>query len=226
MSQTPTERQTRSNSKPNSHASLTDIKTLMETILTDKLGSLEKKIDNVTDSLKMIISRIEDIEGKYKEVESRCKRIEEQQMDTFSEIDERERRKVNLVISGIEEKEDGNVQERIEWDEEKVEELFEDLAGLDSDDFVKTLRLGKTGTKKPRLLKVVCKNYETKRKILTKAKELRSKAGYKGIYVNPDQTPLQQRQSKSVREEYKRRKDLGEDVVISKNKVVARQHFH
>lgn len=201
------------------------MKTLMETILTDKLGSLEKKIDNVTDSLKMIISRIEDIEGKYKEVQSRCKRIEEQQMDIFSEIEERERRKTNLVISGILEKEDGNVQERIRWDEENVCRVFEDLAGLDSGDFTKTYRLGKTDSRKPRLLKVVCRNYETKREILTKAKELRSKAGYEGVYVNPDQTPLQQRQSKAVREEYKRRKDLGEDVLLRRGKIVSRENF-
>ena len=201
------------------------MKAMMESILTEKLGSLEKKIDNVTDSLKMIITRMENIERKYKEVESRCNKIEEQQMDTLTEIEERERRRANLVISGVPEKEDGSVQDRIEWDEEKVERLFADLAGLEGDEITKAYRLGKTDSRKPRLLKVICKSLDAKREILTKAKELRSKPGYEGIYVNTDQTPLQQRQSKAVREEYKRRKDLGEDVLLRRGKIVSRQDF-
>lgn len=71
MPQTPTQRQTLSNSNPSSYAILNNVKVLIETILSDKLGSLEKKSDNVTDSLIRIIFRIEDIEGRYKEMEGR-----------------------------------------------------------------------------------------------------------------------------------------------------------
>lgn len=225
MPQTPSQRQTRSNSNPSSLASLSDIKSLIEAVLTEKLGSLEKKMDTMTDSLKLIISRMEEIEAKYKEMERRCNKIEEHQMNIFSEIEDRERRKNNIVISGVPEKEDGNAEERKEWDEEKAEKLFDELAGLNSEDFMKTYRIGKTDSKKPRLLKVICRNDEIKRDLLTKAKDLRSMSGYEGVYVNPDQTPLQQRQSKALREEYKRRKELGEEVLLRRGKIISRQNF-
>jgi len=225
MPQTPSQIQTRSNSNTTSQASLNDIKNLIETIMTEKLSPLEKKMDAVSDSLKMIISRMEEIEGKYKEMESRCKRIEEDQMNILSEIEERDRRKANLVISGVPEKEDGAVKERQEWDESRVGELFQFLAELDSDDFKKTYRIGRADAKKPRLLKVICRNDEIKRDMLTKAKDLRSKPVFAGVYVNPDQTPLQQRQGKALREEFKRRKNLGEDVILRHGKIVARQDF-
>lgn len=227
MPQTPSQMRTRSNSNPTSAVTVTlsDVKNLMETVLTEKLGSLEKKIDSVVDSLKMVITRMEKIEGKHKEIESRCRRIEEDQMNIFSELEERERRKTNLVVTGVPEREDGTVKERMEWDEEKVKSLFQDLAELDRGDFTKTYRLGRVDSRKPRPLKIVCRSDEIKRKILMKAKDLRSMSTYEGTYVNPDQTPLQQRQSKALREEYKRRKTLGENVLLRHGKIISRQNF-
>ena len=195
------QRQTRSNSTPSTHPSLSDINSLIEAILTEKLGSPEKKMDTMTDSLRLIMARMEEIEGKYKEMERRCNKLEEHQVNIFSEIEDRDRRKNNLVISGLPEKDDGNASERKKWDQEKTKEFFEDLAELDEDDFIKTFRIGKTDSKKPRLLKVICRNEEVKRDLLMKAKDLRSMPSYEGVYVNPDQTPLQQRQSKALREE-------------------------
>ena len=229
MPQTPSQTsqmQTRLNKTSTPQApSLSDIKTLIEGIMTEKLSPLEKKMDTVADSLKMIVLRMEKIEAKHKEMENRCKRIEEHQMNILSEIEERDRRKTNLVISGIPEKEDGTAENRREWDDGRVEDLFQALTDFDDDDFKKTYRIGRTDAKKPRLLKVICRNDEVKRDVLTRAKDLRSKSGFEGIYVNADQTPLQQRQSKALREEFKRRKDLGEDVILRHGKIVARQNF-
>lgn len=168
---------------------------------------------------------MEVMEGKHTEMESRCRKLEEQQENILLEIEERERRKTNLIISGIPEKEDGNVKERREWDDEKVDSLFRGLADLDNDDFTKTFRIGRADARKPRMLKVVCRNEETKRDVLSKAKDLRSMPGYEAVYVNPDQTPLQQRQSKALRAEYARRKNLGEDVILRHGKIISRQNF-
>ena len=74
--------------------------------------------------------------------------------------------------------------------------------------------------------KVICLDSATKRKVLLRAKNRRSIPSYKDVYVNPDLTPLQQRQSKELREEIKRKKNSGKDVIIRGGKIISRENFH
>lgn len=225
MPNTPSQRQTRSNSNPNPTITLSDIKTLIETALNKKMDPLEKKLDKLTDSINVIFTRMDEIERKYSELENRCREIEEEKVIMFAEMEERQKRKANLIVSGIPEKENGSVEERRRWDEASIKALLHDLNNFASDAVVATHRIGKTDSRKPRLLKIVCRNVETKRTMLMHAKNLRSIDHYKGVYINPDMTPLEQNQNRTLREECKRRRAIGEDVLIKHGKVVSRQNF-
>jgi hypothetical protein len=138
-------------------------------------------------------------------------------------MEERDRRKANLIVSGIVEKEDGTVVERKQHDKAKVETLLQNLCDFNSTVITSVNRIGKVNSSKPRLLKIVCGNIETKLSLLRKAKELRRISSFKGVYLNPDQTPMQQKESKRLREELRRRRALGEDVLIQRGKIVERQ---
>ena len=194
--------------------------------ISEELTSLAKKVDTVSDSQKLILSRMNEMEAKSKDLEKKWEKTQEFQRNLLAEIDERDRRRPNLMISGIPEKTEGSAAERKDFDNEQVEALFHNLdRDLGCDDILKSFRVGKSDSK-PRLLKVICLDSATKRKVLTKAKTLRTIASYKDVYVNPDLTPLQQKQNKDLREELKRRKNSAEDVVLRGGKVSLRENFH
>lgn len=54
---------------------------------------------------------------------------------------------------------------------------------------------------RPRILKVICVDAESKRSVLTKSNSLHNMVQYKHVYINPDLTSLQQAQNKQLREE-------------------------
>jgi hypothetical protein len=97
------------------------------------------------------------------------------------------------------------------------------FVSCDVDSIVSVHRIGKPGGTRPRLLKVRCKDSEFRNHLLRRAKELRKNHKYKGIFINPDRTPIEQRRYKELLEELKERKDSKEDVVIFRNRVVPRR---
>ena len=82
-----------------------------------------------------------------------------------------------------------------------------------------------TNSSRPRLLRVKCETMEEKLSILRLSKKLRDCEEYKGIYVNPDLTLKQRELGKIQRQELKRRRDAGEDVVIRRGQIIAKQNF-
>ena len=226
MPLTPSQRQTRSNSNPNNAVTLADIKLLIESSVPKMMASLEEKIDRLATSLSTVLARMDDIDKKYVDIEQRCRRIEEEQINVFTEIADRRRREPNLIISGIPEEENGTVDERRRWDEKRVESLLQDLNSFNSNIIASVHRIGRITSRKPRLVKVVCRNVEAKRSVIAEAQKLRRMPGYGNVYVNPDQTPLEQSQSKALRGEYNRRKACGEDVIIRHGKIISKQNFH
>ena len=64
---------------------------------------------------------------------------------------------------------------------------------------------------------------DTKKEILRNAKLLRKSNTNRNIFINEDQTPMQQRESHLLRKELRMRRDNGEDVVIFRNAVMPRE---
>ncbi len=134
-----------------------------------------------------------------------------------------------MVVSGLPEKNEGDVDEHKRWDEAQVENLLQSLCQMNMDAITGLHRIGKVDSAKPRLLKFICRDNESKRILLRKGKDLRRISEYKHVFVNPDLTPIQQEEAKRLRQDFRTRRERGEDVVISNGRIIPRngtQNFH
>lgn len=207
------------------------------------MGKVETEIQKVISSIQTLTKKIDGIENRLAELQKKSdehdKSIQkittemrsiktEIAADLTEELTQRSRRANNLIISGISELTTGSIMEREEHDEEKFLEVVQEL-GLDWDRKLDVVRIGKVRHGRPRLLKVTVPDGGAKQEILRNAKKLRKSNSFRNVYINHDQTPMQQRESKILREELKVRRSRGEDVVIFKNQVKQRkdvQNFH
>ena len=85
-------------------------------------------------------------------------------------------------------------------------------------------RIGKLMDGRNRLLKVSLDSDDSKRSILTHAKQLRRTEAYRNVFLKPDLTPFQQKLDYKLRMELrdKRNSDPDKEYVISNGKVVER----
>ena len=226
-------RQTRSNSNPHMSFNLSDIKALVDNAKEEIVNSFSSKLNVINDSINCLIGKVDLLEercslleGKFKEQESKCTK-------SFSlAADEAERRilrQKNIIISGLEVKTSGTLEERKEDDVGKCREVLSRLSVSAEDSIIQVTRIGNLAKTSRPLLKVTLDSFETKRMIIRKAKDLRS--DFPHVYINPDRTPLQQLQQRELRQELKSRREKGEDVIIKGNSVVSRdtyssQNFH
>lgn len=227
MPDTPAQRKLRSDSNPSNTITLKDIKTLIDNSKTEILSFLKKEVDGITGILHGLVNRVEEIERVNRHLHDRCAKLEEKQESIISEIEDRQRRQSNLVISGLSEKQSGNNDERKAHDDKHVCNLLRELDV--SKDAVRTsYRIGKPQSNRSRLLRMVCYDKDQKMEILRKARKLNDSDNFKKTYINPDLTPLQQLQQKELRKELKRRRDANERVMIRHGKIVQleRQDFH
>lgn len=199
--------------------------------VSSALSTLQTKMCDIEGTLLKVLETQKRQDAEIENLKEDVLRIKESQVNLLAEIEERERRKSNLVISGLQEKEDGSVEERKQWDLAKVQAMFSDLDDTKAGAHVisNTFRVGKINSSKPRLLKVVCASVDTKRTMLLKAKNLRRKEEYKSVYINQDLTLAQQAQNRQLREELRWRRSRGEDVINRHGAIVQRvprQNFH
>lgn len=224
MPHTPHNRSTRSNSNNNTAITLTDIKTLIEG--SDILNALKEGIEDVKKTLTALTKRVDLIDNRTTALEQKLRDLQHQQENIFSEIEERDRRKTNIVISGIAEKVDGTLEDRREWDKSEAESVFRDLGQFVEGSISNVFRIGKLSSTKPRLMRIVCSDVKIKRDVLRQAKNLRSMPRHKTVYVNPDMTPMEQSENKRLRDEFQRRRNLGEDIIIRRGKIIPKENFH
>ena len=232
MPSSPT-RSTRSNSNPQNNITLADITRLLERCKTDILTTLNSRLDDIANKMTKINNRMDDIDQKMTQVELRCIQVEEASEKLFSsviqEIEDRNRRRLHFIVSGIPEKE-GSLEERKAVDKEKIETLLGDLDESWDDKVIEHVhRIGNNVSKGPRLIRVTCSGESYKKDILRKAKQLRNLPAYNNVYINPDLTLRQRDENKRLRNELKTRKGQGENVMIRNGKIVERrnlENFH
>ena len=233
MPHTPTQRATRSNSTPQANITLLEIKSLIEKSKQDIIETLETKVDKQTSMIASLLKRVDDLTGANIQLERKCNLLEEKLVSlpksTFEEIEDRDRRKMNLIISGVPGKTDGSVEERKAVDAKFVKGLLEDLSVFNDGMRFQTYRIGKPSKGGHRLLKVAFCDLAHKQDVLWKAKHLRDMPSYRHVYINPDLTFLQRQDRKLLMEELKARREAGDDVMIRNGKIVSRhtiQNFH
>ena len=132
-------------------------------------------------------------------------------------MEARERRRLNLVISGIDEKANGSVDEVKGHDEKFVKKIMIEIRHPDfSLHYIR--RIGKQQPNS--LIRVTCPDRESKGAILRSSKKLKSQRQFRGVYINQDLSPLQQRELKQLRDELRRLQASGEDVRIRDGTIV------
>lgn len=212
----------------NKYKKIQEVKDLVRWFCHDcdgKVMSAIRKIKELEDKITAIEERIEeDIEKKVEEV--------------LDERFEREKRKNNLIIFGLQEAGDDvtDPQDRIRFDKNNVENLHagvDDNLKIEGSDIEKVVRLGKRNTgpvHRPRPLSVKIKSVEKKYEILGAARNLKDAQGEhewkKRLFIVPDYTMKQRNMQKEAYEEFKGRKAQGEhDIMIKNFKVVKIRNF-
>lgn len=131
-----------------------------------------------------------------------------------SEVMERDKRKNNLVIFGIDETNDEQATR------EKVVEIVK-ATGLDDNKIKYFGRVGRlVQGAKPRMVRVVCEDAEIKRKCLKAATKFKTLEGYKNIYISLDLTKTQQHQDKILREKLKEIRITYKEARINNNEII------
>lgn len=138
-----------------------------------------------------------------------------------SELEERLNRRCNLVLHGVEKAVGtADATARRVHDQNALDTLLKTMNIPDDPPSIKVRRIGipSQNTCKSRLLHIVCKDDSTRNNILRNRTLLRTLD--KKVIVQSDMTPMQQQAARILRFELKRRRDMGENVVIRNNKIV------
>ena len=148
--------------------------------------------------------------------------IQKQVKEEVSEMNERERRRFNVIIQNIPEGSGEEAEE--DEDKAKVVEILNKVTEINPDDISTPIRLGPKGTR-ARALKITLKNDKMKHKII---KNYFNKINKKGtspkecIYINNDMTPAQRKEDQELREELKQRRLTEKDLIIRNGKIITR----
>ena len=111
-------------------------------------------------------------------------------------------------------------------DSQKIIEIFKsahsefDKQEIDEKCIIRLGRRKPDSDKKPRPVKITFKDPETKMQILRNAHLLKEKPQFRYIGMAPDKTLLERRQDKEKRDDFKKRKETGEDVVWFRGNVI------
>ena len=190
-------------------------------LVKDQLSTFSSRIDAIEEAIKNIQSENLSLRSEISSLRNRTSNYENSKIEimdaSLMEFENRSFRRNNLIIRGVEEKDDGALEERRLHDEATVQDVFLDIGITDAEP-VECRRIGKKRNG-PRMLKVKLGDVEEKMTILRKSKNLRNSSKYKDVYINPDLTPLQQDQEKKLRSELKERKQRGEDVILYRGRV-------
>ena len=220
-------------------------------ILFQRLASFESKIlQKVDEKIDKKMEEFEEkneklIESKIKEHHEKVNNnkdneqsiectIKEHVTQKLDELKERDERKCNLMLFNIKESTKSEMKEEISDDLLSVmqvikhtnPDLKETITNQITENNIK--RLGKKSqnppddNNKPRPIKLTLPDEPTKFKILKNSFKLRSYPQNNKIGLKPDLTKQQQYEERELRKELSRRKELKEDVMIFRGKVINR----
>ena len=139
-------------------------------------------------------------------------------VELLEEIEQREMRRDNIIIFGLPEVFGKSLGERHQHDVMSTQEMFQTV-GLSNVQTVEVRRIGKIVNGKVRPLRVKLRDRVLQYEIINKSKDLRKSHRYKNVFISRDLTKEQQQEQYKLRQELKRQRDAGADVVIYNNEV-------
>lgn len=204
---------------------LNEMRTMIEASeknVIQSLQSLKQEIQDLKEEVTTLKQKVFELE-KEKEFlsEGRCKQPQETYELVLEELEERRRRESNVVIFGLPEMTQGTLEERQNEELRQVRELT-GILDLTDVQIGRSFRLGRTNpdTKRPILIKL--NSVEERNRFLKQASLLKNSPNFRSVYVHPDLTRMQQAKRKLLLAEVRSRKEKGEDVYISNDRVVSR----
>lgn len=212
--------------KGNTARELSEMKKYVEKIVSGK-DALDKSSQGKVDGeLTEIRDQIGELRSKYSEVlkggltDNSTTEIKENTIQAkkiqleVNEAMERKKRENNLVIFGVEETGD------IEVTKDKVNQIV-GIVGVDQEKVKYFGRVGRiTSTTKIRMVRIVCDDQETRRKLLMGSNKLRVMEGFERVYLSPDLTREQQAQDKILRDKLKELRVTHKDAKINNGEII------
>ena len=154
--------------------------------------------------------------------------------ETLDEIKDKEERKCNLMMFNVTESSKTNINEESTDDLQSVKNILQHTNPELNDTVINQLscnnmkRLGRKSastdeeSSKARPLKITLPDESTKFKILRNSHKLKTFKKNEKVGLKPDLTKQQMSEERELRKELQRRRDMNEDVMIYRNKVILR----
>ena len=209
--------------------------------LTSRLTALEEKTEGRVARVEERVARVEENEkeqsNRMKGTIERIEGIEVGMRDEPREItdedvkreisittssflkekEEKETRKMNIIINNVSESEGETAKERKGKDKQKCLEQFEKIIEISDTDIESIVRLGAATGDRPRPIKIKMKCENMRNELIRNARQINEGVEAKErIYINKDETREERQRGKELREERRRRISQGEtDLIIN-----------
>lgn len=186
----------------------------------DKLEDIDLKYTNLLEKYEEQVRVNQSFEAEIKKLKQSIEELEEKRperecvnpvTETLQEINDREYKKKNLVVFGIQELDSDEAEERRCHDANFLCKMFEDVPVGFSTEKLRVVRIGKRQQGKKRPVKLLLSSEKEVRKVLAKAKDIKKKPEYNKLGFASDKTRQQLLEYKAVKEDLKRRLDEGEE---------------
>jgi len=215
-------------------SSITSLKTSIES----EVKSLHVKVSELTDRVqKLEIERSEphnsttNFNSDHTEVQSQPKltslpEITSTVMNILNEEKAKEKRKLNIIIHGVQESKSEESQERKVEDIEQVNSLFKKYLEVDVT-VDNATRLGKKSNDKPRLLRIITPSEIVKKQIMQSSSKLRKESNpdwVKRIFITYDLTPKQQEENRVLRKKLTELNSAGRIYKIKNGQIVRKEN--
>ena len=152
-------------------------------------------------------------------------KMTEKMEERVEELEEREKRALNLILFNIPESKATTRADIKEEDTKTADNIFRSIVDIDEGEILEATRLGKKlDNGNPRCLQIRVKNLDTKKDILRNAKYVNKRETPKEdrIYINADHTPAERAHHKKLRAELKERLSKGETGLYIRNKQIVK----
>ena len=186
---------------------------------TDSKSRMEVQLGKILLAIESLGQRIVSLETIHsvEELDKRIQNAVDTKVEEYlDEKMEKEKRKLNIIVTNIPESTEETAENRRKDDVERVRNIIGKISDVPRDHIDNPIRLGqiKLGRSgQPRLLKLVVKTEESKKKIMQNAYTLnRNVENPKDrVYINNDNTTAERMKIKKLREEVDERRRRGEN---------------
>lgn len=186
------------------------------------IQEVKADVESTRKTVESLSSELTALKLSYADIVARLSQLEKQKSNGCNEEMERKfesfdiyKRKKNLILFNIPEIDEVD-------DKSAVIDVLRELS-LESTKFDVIGRIGQKSNR-TRPLRITTDSYTNRSEVLSKAKELKTSADLKHVYINSDLTKLQQLSARKLRDELRKKREEGlTNLGIRRGKIVSLQ---